>query len=989
MRQPLIIRRKLLGMVVVFGLCGALLTAISGPALADTVIGTCTIVSNPRPTKFTNCPGANLSGTNLLSTIDLSYANLSGANLTGANLGSSNLTNANLSGANLSDAPGEIHTQLGYANLTGANLSGANLTGASLSSTILTNANLTNAVLSGNDVSSANLTGATLTGVSSGGLFGTPAALPAPWIIVLGYLIGPGANLTGANLTGANLTGATLTGANLTNAVLSRANLSGTDLTGATLTGVISGGLTGSPAALPAGWSIVAGYLIGPGANLSTGPGLLTGANLTGATLSGANLTGANLTSAVLTGANLSGTNLTGATLTGVTSGGLIGTPAALPAGWTIVVGYLIGPGANLTGANLTGANLAGADLTGATLTGVTSGGITGTPAALPAGWILVDGYLIGPGANLSGANLTGANLTNATLANGNLTNATLTGANLTGADLTGATLTGVISGGLTGTPTALPAGWSIVAGYLMGPGANLTGVNLTNANLSGANLTSVTLTNANLTGANLTGANLTLADLTNANLTNATLTGANLTNTFLTPPGAILAGVISGAITGSPANLPPGWSVVAGYLIGPGANLTNATLTNANLSYATLTNAILTNANLTNAVLTGANLSGTNLTGATLTGVTSGGLIGTPAALPAGWTIVVGYLIGPGANLTGANLTGANLSNATLANANLTNATLTGANLSGADLTGATLTGVISGGITGTPAALPAGWTLVGGYLLPPSIHLLTITADNKTIVYGQPLPAFTYSVSGLLNGDPPSVVTGVVCTSTATPTSAAGTYPITCSGGTATNYVLSYAPGTLTIAKAPVTITADNKTIVYGQALPAFTYSVTGLLNGDPSSVVTGVVCTTRATSTSPGGAYPITCSGGTATNYAPTYQSGTLVISYNVSISAPLPNTVFRPGSIIPVKFQLTASNGQPLPNALAASLGCTVTVTFSTTGPVCATYNGKKGQLFQAMIPTPTTLTKGAGYPITVQVMAGTFVVAAATVNVIAK
>jgi hypothetical protein len=231
--------------------------------------------------------------------------------------------------------------------------------------------------------------------------------------------------------------------------------------------------------------------------------------------------------------------------------------------------------------------------------------------------------------------------------------------------------------------------------------------------------------------------------------------------------------------------------------------------------------------------------------------------------------------------------------------------------------------------------------------------------------------------------------VVTGVVCTSTATSTSGAGTYPITCSGGTATNYILRYQPATLTISKAPVTITADNKTIVYGQPLPAFTYSVSGLLNGDPPRVVTGVVCTSSATSTSPGGAYPITCSGGMATNYAPTYQPGTLLIGYSVSMSAPLPNTVFRPGSIIPVKFQLTASNGQPLPNALAASLGCTVTVTFNNTGPVCATYNAKKVRLFQAAISTPTTLTRGASYPITVQVTASTFVIAAATVNVIAK
>jgi uncharacterized protein YjbI with pentapeptide repeats len=45
----------------------------------------------------------------------------------------------------------------------------------------------------------------------------------------------------------------------------------------------------------------------------------------------------------------------------------------------------------------------------------------------------------------------------------------------------------------------------------------------------------------------------------------------------------------------------------------------------------------------------------------------------------------------------------------------------LTGANLTNANLTGVALNGVISGGIIGTPAALPSGWTLVGGVLIGP----------------------------------------------------------------------------------------------------------------------------------------------------------------------------------------------------------------------------------------------------------------------------
>ena len=47
------------------------------------------------------------------------------------------------------------------------------------------------------------------------------------------------------------------------------------------------------------------------------------------------------------------------------------------------------------------------------------------------------------------------------------------------GAKLAGANLTAVSSGGITGTPVALPDGWSIRGGFLIGPGADLTNTNL------------------------------------------------------------------------------------------------------------------------------------------------------------------------------------------------------------------------------------------------------------------------------------------------------------------------------------------------------------------------------------------------------------------------------------------------------------------------------------------------------------------------------
>jgi len=212
---------------------------------------------------------------------------------------------------------------------------------------------------------------------------------------------------------------------------------------------------------------------------------------------------------------DLGSINLSGANLTGVSSGGIVGTPA-IPAGWILVDGYLVGPQANLTDASLSGADLAGADLagtelSGATLSGVSSGGITGTPSSLPTGWLLVEGYLVGPQANL----------TNASLVDAVLTNSDLNGTNLTGADLSG-----VVSGGITPFPAYLPADWSFVAGYLLGPSANLTSADLSNvdlgpADLTGANLTDADIDNANLTAADLSGviwSNTTCPDGTNSN---------------------------------------------------------------------------------------------------------------------------------------------------------------------------------------------------------------------------------------------------------------------------------------------------------------------------------------------------------------------------------------------------------------------------------------------------------------------------------------
>lgn len=87
-----------------------------------------------------------------------------------------------------------------------------------------------------------------------------------------------------------------------------------------------------------------------------------------------------------------------------------------------------------------------------------------------------------------------------------------------------------------------------------------------------------------------------------------------------------------------------------------------------------------------------------------------------------------------------------------------------------------------------------------------------LTILANDEAVTVGAPMPAFTFTAEGLLNGDTSaSLSTQPSCTSTAVidssgnDTSPPGTYPIACSGAADSNYIISYQQGTLKVAPAP----------------------------------------------------------------------------------------------------------------------------------------------------------------------------------------
>ena len=140
-------------------------------------------------------------------------------------------------------------------------------------------------------------------------------------------------------------------------------------------------------------------------------------ANLDGCNLAGRQLQGKNLYDAYMANTNLSGANLTNADLYSayLTDAGL--TDATL-SGTNLTQAKLTG--AELQGATLSRTNLSNADLTLAHMNNVSSQGITGSPTSLPTEWSLVNGYLIGPSADLAGAHLAGADLANAVLSDAN-----------------------------------------------------------------------------------------------------------------------------------------------------------------------------------------------------------------------------------------------------------------------------------------------------------------------------------------------------------------------------------------------------------------------------------------------------------------------------------------------------------------------------------------------------------------------------------------
>ena len=192
-----------------------------------------------------------------------------------------------------------------------------------------------------------------------------------------------------------------------------------------------------------------------------------------------------------------------------------------------------------------------------------------------------------------------------------------------------------------------------------------------------------------------------------------------------------------------------------------------------------------------------------------------------------------------------------------------------------------------------------------------------LTVTADNKTINDGDPLPTFTATYSGFVNGDNQGVLSGSPSLTTDAPQNPpAGSYTIFAAQGTlaATNYVFTFVNGSLTVNPAVAQLTSPPKSTMLSGSSVTFNWShetggVSYTLNlgttaggSDIASVTTPNLNTTVNGLPTDGSYIYATLLGSTdGTNYT-TQDSGLYVAFSQIAVMiSPMPGTTFAGSTV----------------------------------------------------------------------------------------
>ena len=208
------------------------------------------------------------------------------------------------------------------------------------------------------------------------------------------------------------------------------------------------------------------------------------------------------------------------------------------------------------------------------------------------------------------------------------------------------------------------------------------------------------------------------------------------------------------------------------------------------------------------------------------------------------------------------------------------------------------------------------------------------SVTANNRNKTYGQTVTfaGTAFTPSGFVNGDSVTSVTltsaGAVATATVTaPGPDSPIVPSAAVGSGLGNYTIGYVNGTLHINTATLTITATNRSKVYGvtytpnTTTPPTDFTITGTLyNGDSVTSIT-LTCAGYPAAALPS-PYTVTPSAavfspaGAGGNYSVGYVNGSFTVNswtitgfYQPVDMNNIVNTV-KGGSTVPLKFNIYA-------------------------------------------------------------------------------
>lgn len=112
-----------------------------------------------------------------------------------------------------------------------------------------------------------------------------------------------------------------------------------------------------------------------------------------------------------------------------------------------------------------------------------------------------------------------------------------------------------------------------------------------------------------------------------------------------------------------------------------------------------------------------------------------------------------------------------------------------------------------------------------------------ITVTADDKSKIYGNATPLFTYQVEGLVKGDELNDVDVICAECLSSGLEPVGEYEVSVSVKTASNpnYKVTMNSGKFTVTPRAATVTLGSAEKTYGDNDPEFEYTVDGLVEGE----------------------------------------------------------------------------------------------------------------------------------------------------------